>query len=325
MLVHIPAYALKNDLDYWELKNYLVQMGVVLNSYYKCHNDAPLLITTNSTQIYEPLKAFRQKSGYEFDLQFVTEQELDEVFPALPGEDFNDNYKKFFQSKFYPMMKRMDEQIIHVDYDIIFLRKVDFAALNKKDITLIRNYSGPEVDYEPWINSGFFSIQNGGFDLIEEEFVNHYVESPSNAATTDENYKWIPEEFLFNKMHRERPEQVEYVNNYHLNFPAYNLQDDPEWPQKTFCVHYHHLKASSCIVWESGVQFFQIHAGMDHLERINKDFYRSLLLFTQHLLEVNNFFVNGEVEKHLEGISDAVLADLMKEHFQVAHFSELCN
>lgn len=322
MLVHIPAYALKEELDYYELKTYLVQVGTAINSYFSHGNDTPLLVTTNSEQIRYHVDRLRENSGYEFEILKVSDADLNEVFPPLPndGFDYNNNYKKFFQSKFYPMMKRMDDHIIHVDYDIIFMRKIDFSELAQKDITLIR-YRDDEED--EWINSGFFSVQNGGFDLIEKEFVQFYVENPSDQSEV-EKYRWIPEEFLFNKMYHEKPDSVYLTEDYTYNFPAFNLQSDPNWTKSAKCVHYHHVKAASCYLTEQGTNFYQDHGNIDFLHRINKDFYKSLLIFNQHLFEANRFMDNV-VNENLLQISESRLGELMNEHFSVHHYRDLCH
>lgn len=325
MLVHIPAYALKEELNYYELKTYLVQVGTAINSYFTSGNDAPLLVTTNSGQILHHIENLRSNSGYDFEILEVSQEDLDEVFPALPnGYDFNDNYKKFFQSKFYPMMKRMAEHIVHVDYDIVFMRKLDSKELCQKDITVIKyNCGGAVAGDTGWINSGFFSIQNGGFDLIEQEFVHFYVNNPSDASD-DRRYREIPEEALFNKMYHERREQVALLDNYNYNFPAFNLQNDPNWAKSAICIHYHHVKAAPCLLTNDGAQFFHDHDGMRFLERINHEFYKSLLIYYQHLFEVNRYMKDAIIEQVVY-ITEERLGDLMEQNFNVRHYSELCN
>ena len=85
-LIHIPLYCWRNAPDY-AMRAMVQQLLACLQSYFTHENTYALLVTTNDRRPFEIVSAYKQKTGYGFDLRLVTEDELLSVLhrslPAL--------------------------------------------------------------------------------------------------------------------------------------------------------------------------------------------------------------------------------------------------
>src|SRR5262249_37216390 len=151
--------------------------------YFAHGNTYDLLVTTNDHRPLELFGAYQQKSGHQFDLRFVTADELLAVFKTDRQRLNNTSCIRTIFSKFYPILKREAETIVHVDFDTIFTGKIDLAPLLVSDIGLVdaNQFMSEAQHFEPteaqaeffrlsqpvesqwnWINSGVFSVQGRG-------------------------------------------------------------------------------------------------------------------------------------------------------------------
>jgi hypothetical protein len=258
-LVHIPLYCARDVPDYGV--QYLVELILAcLQSYFAHQNSYDLLVTTNDSRPYEILSAYREKFKRRFELRWVSADELRATFPSNPCRLKDDNCVKTIYSKFYPILKQESNAIVHIDFDTIFVSKVDFRPLFASDVTLVDanqfnrdtglwRPSRQQADFfrisataEPvanWINTGVFSVQRKGFDICYTE-IGHYLENLERAiadgihASTDES--------IMNALAVREPESVEVISDYRYNFLAYYLEHDPSWKWQGKIVHFHSLK-----------------------------------------------------------------------------------
>jgi hypothetical protein len=78
-LMHIPLYCWRNAPDYG-MRGMVQQLLACLQSYFAHENTYALLVTTNDPRPFEIVSAYKNKTGYGFQLQLVTKEELLSTF-----------------------------------------------------------------------------------------------------------------------------------------------------------------------------------------------------------------------------------------------------
>src|SRR5215213_3059753 len=194
-LIHIPLYCWPDAPDY--AMRAMVELHLTcLQSYFAHENTYDLLVTTNDRRPLEIFSAYREKSGHRFDLRFVTSNDLLDTFRTDQSRLNNIRCIRTIFSKFYPILKRESDAIVHVDFDSLFMSKLDLLPLLASDIGLVdaNQFMSEELRWRPteaqvkffrlpqavapvwsWINSGVFSVQRRGFEILADE-VSHYLE-----------------------------------------------------------------------------------------------------------------------------------------------------
>jgi len=204
---------------------------------------------------------------------------------------------KMLYPKFFPLLSGMIKQIVHIDLDTIFLRRVTLEELFVSDIGLVNANQfmsmpwNPSAEHArffgidrtvtkartPWINSGVFAVNERGLELCSRE-IDHYLNKFDAAVRYQINS--LPDEFIFNGLAAREQGSVSVTPNYYLNFLAYFLVLDPGWRDSRSIVHFHSIKPH-CFWFASG----ELHARLtSHATlRVNREFYTAVLMWCRFL------------------------------------------
>lgn len=300
-LIHIPLYCWPNAPDY-AMRAMVQQHLVCLHSYFAHENTYALLVTTNDRRVLEIISAYKQKTGYGFWLEFVTENDLLDAFKIdrYHLADISSNRTIF--SKFYPILKGKADAIVHIDFDTIFASKIDLTPLLASDIALVdaNQFTEKEHPWEPkesvaeffrvpsstrtswnWLNSGVFSVQRGGFQIIEDELA-HYLENLDHVI--DDGIHRCTDEIIMNALAVREPDSVAVIPDYRLHFLAYYLKHDPAWLTNAQIIHFHALKPES-FWYHEGVFTHRedITENTVLMSRLNEDLDLAVLMWYRHL------------------------------------------
>ena len=270
-----------------------------LESYFAHANTCDLLVTTNDPRPFEIFTAYRQKSGHRFDLRFVTRDDLREVFKTEESRLNSTPCVRTIFSKFYPILSREADVIVHVDFDTMFTAKLDLAPLLVSDINLVdaNQFMAEPQRWEPsetaaeffrvaqpvqpacnWINSGVFAVQRRGFQILAEEIA-HFLDNLERAIR--EGLHKQTDEVILNALAVREPGAVTVIPDYGYNFLAYFLKHDPSWTTRAQIVHFHSLKPDR--FWYRDGAFTHRCAGDEvQLRRVNEDLYLAVLMWFRH-------------------------------------------
>ncbi|MCM3906009.1 MAG: hypothetical protein ND866_30360 [Pyrinomonadaceae bacterium] len=296
-MIHIPAYWPLDASDY--TIRYMVELLLAcLDSYFTHENEYDLLVTTNDERPLEVVSAYKEKSGHRFELRFVSRDELLSTFSTDESRLMDSPCMKTVFSKFYPILNQECDAIVHLDYDTMFVSKVDLRPLLLSDIGLVdanqfRRDAGlwcPTVEQadffrigqsvEPvsiWINSGVFSVQRAAFDICRTE-IGYYLENLERAIAGGLNV--YPDELIMNALAVRERGAVKVIPDYRYNFLAYYLKYDPSWTWRGQIVHFHSLKPYD--YWYSeGAVVSRCDATLRGL--LNEDLYLAVLMWCRHL------------------------------------------
>lgn len=300
-LIHIPIYSWPSAPDY-PMRAMVQQHLACLQSYFAHENTYALLVTTNDRRAFEIISAYKRKTGYGFQLEFVTPDDLLSAFNTdlYHLADIPSNRTIF--SKFYPIMKREAEAIVHIDFDTIFASKIDLDPLLVSDIGLVdaNQFMEKEQRWEPneseveffrlsqtappswnWINSGVFSVQRGGFQLLANE-VTRYLESLERVI--DDGIHHFTDEIIMNALAIRERDSVAVIPDYRLNFLHYYLKHDPAWTTHAGIIHFHALKPDRFWYHEGAFTHREdITENQVLMSRLNDDLYLAVLMWYQHL------------------------------------------
>lgn len=300
-LIHIPIYCWPNAPDY-AMRAMVQQHLACLESYFARENTYALLVTTNDRRAFEIISAYKKKTGYGFWLELVTKGDLLAAFNTdlYHLADIPSNRTIF--SKFYPILKREAEAIVHVDFDTIFASKIDLTPLLASDIGLVdaNQFMEKEQPWEPdesdaeffrlpqttktswnWLNSGVFSVQRGGFQLLENELA-HYLEHLDHVI--DDGIHHFTDEIIMNALAVREPDSVAVIPDYRLHFLAYYLKNDPAWLANAQLIHFHALKPDR--FWHRDGAFTHREDLIENeilMSRLNEDLYLAVLMWYRHL------------------------------------------
>ena len=296
-VVHIPLYSYDGAYD--AVVRYMVQQLLAcLASYFAHGNTYDVLVTTNDWRILEVLIEYQAKTRYPFDLRLVSRDELRRAFQTDESRLSDMTCMRTTFSKFFPIMARQCDAILHVDCDTIFLRNVDLSSLFTSAIGLVdgsqfergtlwrptdsqAEFLGIAKTVKPrarWLNSGVFAVQGPGFDLCRRE-VTHYLENLERAKA-DQLIHGNSDELIMNALALKERKAVKVLSDYTYNFIAYYLKYDPGWTQRAQIVHFHSLKPDA--YWYSdGV--VQHQADETQAERFSDDFYLAALMWFRYL------------------------------------------
>lgn len=300
-LIHVPLYCWPNAPDY-AMRAMVQQQLVCLHSYFAHENTYALLVTTNDRRVREIISAYKKKTGYGFWLEFVTQNDLLDAFKIdrYHLADISSNRTIF--SKFYPILKRKADAIVHIDFDTIFASKIDLTPLLASDIALVdaNQFMEKEHPWEPkesvaeffripqatrtswnWLNSGVFSVQRGGFQIVEDELA-HYLENLDHVI--DDGIHQCTDEIVMNALAVREPDSVAVIPDYRLHFLAYYLKHDPAWLTNAQIIHFHALKPES-FWYHEGVFTHreEITENSVLLSRRNEDLDLAVLMWYRHL------------------------------------------
>ena len=298
-LIHIPLYCWRNAADY-AMRGMVQQLLACLQSYFAEENTYALLVTTNDRRPFEIVSAYKQKTGYGFQLRLVTEEESLSVFNTDLYRLYDVRSIRMIFSKFYPILKREADAIVHVDFDTVFASKIDLTPLLVSDICLVdaNQFMGAELRWRPterqidffrlpqtvtpswnWINSGVFSVQRRGFEIIADE-VKHYLENLDRAI--DEGIDLFTDEIIMNALALRERDSVALIPDYRLHFLAYLLKHDPLWTRTAEIIHFHSLKPDR-FWYREGALTHRDDLNEVQLNRLNDDLYLAVLIWYRHL------------------------------------------
>ena len=296
-LVHIPLYSA--DGAYAGGVRYMVQQLLAcLDSYFAHENTYDVLITTNDWRILEVLLAYQEKTRYPFQLRLVSRAELCDAFHTDESRLRDTTCMRTIFSKFYPIMVRQANAILHVDCDTIFLRKVDLSPLFVSDIGVIdgsqfehgqpwcptasqADFMGIAKPVKPvarWMNSGVFAVQGSGFEICQRE-VRHYLENLERAIC-DQLIHGNSDELIMNAIALKERAAVTVLSDYGYNFVAYYLKYDPAWTEHAKIVHFHSFKPDA-YSYSDGV--VTAHCDEIQAQRLSDDLYLAVLMWFRHL------------------------------------------
>lgn len=300
-LIHIPLYCWRNASDY-AMRTMVQHHLACLQSYFAHDNSYALLVTTNDRRPFEIFSAYKRKTGYGFQLQFVTENDLLSVFNTDLYRLADIPCTRTIFSKFYPIMNREADAIVHVDFDTIFASQIDLTPLLVSDIGLVdaNQFMVEEQRWQPteseadffrlsptakpswnWINSGVFAVQRKGFQIVADE-VRHYLENLDRAV--DEGINHYTDEIIMNALAIRERDSATVTPDYRLNFLAYYLQHDPLWTRRAAIIHFHAMKPDR--FWHRDGSFthrMDIDENKILASRINEDLYLAVLMWYRHL------------------------------------------
>lgn len=296
-LIHIPLYCSHDQSDYGI--RFMVEMHLAcLDSYFAHGNTYDLLVTTNDERPMEVFSTYKEKSKHRFELRFVSRDDLLSTFCTDESRLMDIRCMRTVFSKFYPILNRECDAIVHVDFDTIFVSKVDLRPLLVSDVGLVDANqfrrdaglwcpTGRQADFfrigqpvEPvssWINSGVFSVQRGGFDICRTE-IGHYLENLERAIADGLNAH--TDEIIMNALAVRERDAVTVIPDYRYNFLAYYLKYDPSWTWRGQIVHFHSLKPDA---------YWYVNGEVEHqcdaiqAERLSEDFYLAALMWFRHL------------------------------------------
>ena len=296
-LVHIPLYSAGGACDR-DVRYMVEQLLACLDSYFEHGNTYDLLVTTNDWRILEVLLAYQEKTRYPFRLRLVSRAELREAFHTDESRLRDTTCMRTIFSKFYPIMTRQSDAVLHVDCDTIFLREVDLSPLFVSAIGLIdgsqferstlwcptsaqADFMGIAQTVKPvarWMNSGVFAVQGSGFKICQRE-VRHYLENLERAKG-DQLIHGNSDELIMNAIALKEQAAVTVLSDYGYNFVAYYLKHDPEWTRHAQIVHFHSFKPDA--YWYSdGV--VRHRCDETQAQRLSDDLYLAALLWYRHL------------------------------------------
>lgn len=296
-LIHLPLYCWQNTPDR-PMRSMVQQLLVSLHSYFAHENTYDLLVTTNDRRPLEILSAYKKKTGYGFKLRFVTERDLLSVFKTDQSRLNNRSCIRMIFSKFYPILNHEADAVIHVDFDTMFAATINLTPLLVSDISLIdankywpkhvaQRLSEKHADFfrlpkpvtQPWnwINSGVFSVQRRGFQLIADEVL-YYLENLERAIADGINT--YTDEIIMNALAVRERGSVTLLPDCRYNFLAYFLKHDPAWSTNAQIIHFQSVKPDNFRYSDGAVR----HYIDDYLaERINEDLYLAVLIWYRYL------------------------------------------
>jgi len=297
-LIHVPLYTWCNAPDY-AVRAMVEQHLTCLDSYFAHGNTYDVLVTTNERRPFQMFCTYRRLTGHRFDLRFVGDEELLSVFNTDLKRLHNTPCVRTIFSKFYPVLNHESDAIIHVDFDTLFVTKVDLSALFVTDITLVdaNQFMPDERRFDPtdsqinffrlakpvapkwnWINSGVFGVQRSGFEILAEEIA-HYLEHLDRAIADGTNDH--TDEIMMNALAVREPEAVTVIPDYRYNFLAYFLNHDPEWTTRAQIIHFHSVKPDK-FWYVDGVVTHRFDDDEVRASRVNEDLYLAALLWFRH-------------------------------------------
>lgn len=296
-VVHIPLYS-ADGTDNATARYMVEQLLACLGSYFAHGNTYDVLVTTNDWRTLQVLIAYQAKTRYPFRLRLVIRDELREAFHTGESGLGDWTCMRTIFSKFYPIMTRQADALLHVDCDTIFLRKVDLSPLFVSAIGMVdgsrfersplwrptdsqAHFLGIPRRVKPrarWINSGVFAVQGAGFELCQRE-VRHYFEN-LECAKADKLIHGNSDELIMNALALKEREAVTVLSDHTYNFVAYYLKYDQAWTQDAKIVHFHSLKPDA-YWYDRGV----VRHRCDELQarRLSDDFYLAVLMWFRHL------------------------------------------
>ncbi len=295
-LIHIPLYCWHKAPDY-AMRAMVEQHLTSLESYFTHENTYEVLVTTNDRRPLEMFSAYREKSGHHFALKFVTQADLLSVFQTDQSRINNIACVRTIMSKFYPIVSGEREAIVHVDFDTLFTTKIDLAPLLVSDITLVdaNQFMSEPQPWRPtqaqaeffrltvgvksprnWINSGVFSVQRRGCEILATEIA-HYLEHLERAIADGTHLH--TDEIIMNALALREPAAVTVIPDYRYNFLAYFLKHDRDWTTRAQIIHFHSLKPD---------KFWYVDGALAHrcdevrAQRVNNELYRAVLMWYRH-------------------------------------------
>ena len=295
-LIHIPLYCWPNTPDR-PMRSMVQQLLTSLHTYFHYENTYDLLVTTNDRRPLEILSEYKKKNGYGFKLRFVTTDDLLSVFKTDHSRINNTDCIRMIFSKFYPILNREAEAIVHVDFDTIFAAKIDLTPLLVSEISLIdankfwpakevRQITDEQADFfhlpKPvrtpwnWINSGVFSVQGRGFDIVSNEVL-YVLENLERAIDADVIH--FTDEIIMNALAIREPDAVTLISEPHCNFQAYFLKHDPDWTRTAQIIHFQSVKPDHFSYVDGEVRH---HCEGYLAERINDDLFLAVLIWFRY-------------------------------------------
>jgi len=297
-LIHIPLYCWRNAPDY-AVYAMVEQHLTCLESYFAHGNTYDLLVTTNDRRPFQMFCTYRRISEHRFDVRFVTTSELLSVFKTDLRRLHNTPCVRTIFSKFFPMFKREAGTIVHVDFDTLFLNKIDLSPLLVADIGLVdaNQFMPDERRFEPteaqtqffrlsepvkpkwnWINSGVFAVQRRGFQILADE-ISHYLEHLDRAIADGTNDH--TDEIIMNALAVRETDAVTVIPDYRYNFLAYFLKHDPEWTTRAQIIHFHSVKPDK-FWYVDGTLRHRFDDDEVRANRVNEDLYLAVLIWFRH-------------------------------------------
>lgn len=296
-VIHVPLYSADGTCD-GDARYMVEQLLACLGSYFAHGNTYDLLVTTNDWRILEVLLAYQEKTRYPFQLRLVSRDELRDAFHTDESRLRDTTCMRTIFSKFYPIMTRQSNAILHLDCDTIFLRKIDLSPLFVSAIGMVdgsqfeqsplwsptdsqADFMGIARPVQPvarWMNSGVFAVQEEGFGICQS-VVRHYLNNLERARG-DQLIHGNSDELIMNAIALKERRAVTVVSDYNYNFVAYYLKYDPGWKQHARIVHFHSLKPDVYCYSDGAVRYCGEET---QTQRLSEDLYLAVLLWFRHL------------------------------------------
>ncbi len=269
-----------------------------VESYFAHGNTYDLLVTTNDTRPLEVIAAYKAKTKRRFELQLVSRADLRSVFRTDDTRLADNICMRTVFSKFFPILRRECDSIVHVDCDTMFMAKVDLRPLLVSDVGLVdanqfmRHHepwcpthrqaeffriAHPVAPVSRWINSGVFAVRGNGFEMCRAE-IGYYLENLERAIADRLHVE--SDEIIMNALAVRERTQVTVIPDYRCNFLAYYLKHDPSWRWSGQIVHFHSLKPDAYWYANGNVQ---PRCDESQRERLSEDFYVAVLIWFRHL------------------------------------------
>lgn len=325
-LLHVPIYCGPN-VSAGE-RTYMVELLLAcLDSYFHHGNDDDLLVSTNDHETHALVNRYQERTGRAFDLMHVSRRELVATFKTSVHRLDDAPSSRVLVPKFYPILKRLRTRIVHLDFDTLFLAKADTPRLFASDVNLLdaNDFEGcrpwrpnrgqarffridplPVVPDWNWINSGVFSVQGSGFDILRDEIA-HYFGHLRRAIELQINA--LGDEGLMNALAIRHHGRVHVIRDHTHNFLAYHLRHVPRWRSTAKILHFHAVKPH---VFEYADGKLQHRA--DAAGRISQAFYSASLTWCRHL-----HAACGDLGIELPMTRRMPLAWVEKEHERLVH------
>jgi hypothetical protein len=297
VLVHFPIYARPSDVD--GHVEYMIELLLASLHSYFCHgNSHDVLVSTNDSRVFDVVSIYRARAGRRFELLKVSDDDLMTTFGVGRELLADERVYRITFPKFYPVLRRLADRIVHIDFDTMFLSKVDFRPLFVSGLGLIdSNRVGRRPPYWPpssaarffrlsrslrpvssWINCGVFGVQSRGVDLCRNEFKYYFRNFDRvRASGIDVN----ADETIMNALAIRERGVVSVIRDFTLNLLAYYVKFVPDWPTRAQILHFHGIKPHVFYCMHG-----RIHCNETppNLPRIGEPFYRAALrwLLTFH-------------------------------------------
>jgi hypothetical protein len=275
MLIHIPIFVVDQKAN---LSYQLQLLFTCIQSYYGTRNTVELLISTNDAACHSAIERFKKQTAFPFKTELVDEVDIQVLFGYNRADKPPIGSRKMVLSKFHPMLRKLDTNILHVDYDTLFNRTIDINRFFHGHVSFWSSI----VDKKA-INTGVMAFDQHGMTLlsklIQEEGILQSGKFRGRSIRTDND-----EFFIMDLYFKSRMRVLKHSSRKHCHCLAYELDKTRHWQQKANILHFHWYKPVNCTVTGRGPDFhendlFSYPLSAREKGRLNNDFYAAILMW----------------------------------------------